>query len=131
MSTLVNIAELAALLRAKRGKRGLRSIAQEIGDVSASTLSRVEQGKLPDLETFLRLCQWLDVSPERFMLDDDASTDTLHRSQDETEQPSTPEVVMAHLRADRTLDPETAEALATMIRVAYEAAHRGDLGGRT
>ena len=131
MSTLVNIAELAALLRVKRGKRGLRSTAEEIGGVSASTLSRVEQGKLPDLETFLRLCQWLDVSPKRFMLDDDTARDVSHRLQDEDEQPSTLEVVTAHLRADRTLDPETAKALATMIRLAYEAAHRGDFGGRT
>ena len=52
----VDIRKLAALLRAKRGRRGLREIADEIGGVSASTLSRLEQGNTPDLETFARLC---------------------------------------------------------------------------
>jgi N-acyl-D-aspartate/D-glutamate deacylase len=43
---------------------------------------------------------------------------------------STPEMIVAHLRADRTLDPHTAEALSTMIRLAYEAAEQGKLGTR-
>jgi transcriptional regulator with XRE-family HTH domain len=118
LSQEINISELEAMLSAKRNKRSLRAIAEEIGDVSISTLSRVEQGNLPDLNTFMRLCRWLDVSPEHF------------NSQPTTgdgEQMSKSEIITAHLRADRTLAPETAEALATMIRLAYEAASRGDL----
>ena len=114
----LNIGELAALLRAKRGRRGLRAVAEEIGDISASTLSRVEQGKVPDLETFVRLCQWLEVSPERFI------PSTSH------ERMSTPEIVTAHLRADRVLDPKTIDALATMIHLAFEAAKRGAFDDR-
>jgi hypothetical protein len=39
---------------------------------------------------------------------------------------TTPEVITAHLRADRALTPETADALATMVRLAYEAVSRGE-----
>jgi transcriptional regulator with XRE-family HTH domain len=122
MSTEINIRELAALLRAKRGTTGLRAIAQEItekcGPVSSSTLSRVEQGNVPDLDTFVRLCRWLDVTTERLMF--------AGRDMKRPQAPdNTAEVVKAHLRADRTLDPTTAEALAKMIQLAYDAAKSG------
>jgi transcriptional regulator with XRE-family HTH domain len=121
----IDIHKLAALVRTKRGKRGLRETAQEIGGVSVSTLSRVELGKIPDLGTFLRLCRWLGVSPDQFMSE---------ALRDDPQEPapavSTPEMIVAHLRADRTLDPHTAEALSTMIRLAYEAAEQGKLGTR-
>jgi len=119
----INIYKLAALVRAKRGKRGLRETANEIGRVSVSTLSRIEQGKIPDLGTFLRLCHWLNVSPEQFVpeavrVDPHEPAPTI----------STPDMIVAHLRADRTLDPHTSEALSTMIRLAYKAVAQGKLG---
>lgn len=122
MSTEINIRELAALLRAKRGTTGLRAVAQEItttyGPVSSSTLSRIEQGNIPDLDTFVRLCRWLGVPTERLML---AGKETKRPP----EQENTAEVIKAHLRADRTLDPNTAEALAKMIQLVYDAAKSG------
>lgn len=127
MATTINIRELAAMLRARRGQRGLRAVAQEIGGISASTLSRVEQGKIPDLDTFLRLCRWLGVSPEQFTTGKEEQMQATSSS-----APPDPDmrrdIITAHLRADRTLDPETAEALVTMIRLAYEAVERGELG---
>ena len=125
MNDEIDIYKLAALVRTKRGKRGLRETAQEIGGVSTSTLSRVELGKIPDLGTFLRLCRWLGVSPEQF------ASEAVHADpQEPAPTVSTPEMIVAHLRADRTLDPHTAEALSTMIRLAYEAADQGKLGTR-
>ncbi|MGH7984308.1 MAG: helix-turn-helix domain-containing protein [Candidatus Udaeobacter sp.] len=113
----VDVPKLAALLRAKRAHRGLREVANEIGDVSASTLSRLEQGNLPDLETFMRLCNWLKVSADDFKI----KTDRVQ----ETAEPSVPEFVEAHLRADRTLPPKMIDALSHMIKHAYDAAkHR-------
>jgi transcriptional regulator with XRE-family HTH domain len=120
MSTQVNIRELGALIRAKRGSRGLREVASEIGGVSASTMSRVEQGKVPDLDTFMRLCKWLNVSPDEFM-QGKASIKNITGS-------TTSEMITAHLRTDRTLDPDTAEALAKMIQLAYAAANKGKIG---
>ena len=125
MNDEIDIHKLAALVRTKRGKRGLRETTQEIGGISISTLSRVEQGKIPDLVTFLRLCRWLGVSSEQFV-SEGAPVD----KQEPALAASTPEMIVAHLRADRTLDPHTAEALSTMIRLAYEAADQGKLGKR-
>jgi len=122
----IDIHKLASLVLAKRGKRGLRETAKEIGDVSVSTLSRVEQGKIPDLGTFLRLCRWLGVSPEQF-----TSGGQQGNANTPAPTPSTQEIIVAHLRADRTLDPHTAEALSTMIRLAYEAAKQGKLGNQS
>lgn len=123
MTMELNINELAKQLRAKRGTRGLRAVAQEIGDISASTLSRVEQGKIPDLDTFLRLCRWLGASPDQFTSATRETPEDKDRDGESTQQ-----TVIAHLRADRTLDPATAEALARMIEMAYAAAERGEIG---
>ena len=55
--------KLASLVRSKRGNRGLRETAKEIGDVSPSTISRVENGNTPDINTFIALCSQLCVPP--------------------------------------------------------------------
>lgn len=106
----LNTEKLAAAVRAKRGDEGLRSTAEKIGGVSAATLSRIEQGKVPDVDTFLRLCQWLGLQPSEFSMTAMAPL---------ASRPSTPEVIEAHLRADRTLSPETAKTLIEMVRLAY------------
>lgn len=117
----IDTRRLAARVRAKRGKVGLRAAAEEIktvsgSKVSASTLSRVEQGHVPDLETFISLCKWLGASQQEFV-----------ESGEEPDTTTVPEKIEFHLRADRTLDPETVDALITMIRLAYDAAERGKL----
>lgn len=43
----------------------LRSAAKEIG-VSASTLSRVTNGEVPDMENFAAIIHWLDVDVNQF-----------------------------------------------------------------
>ena len=120
-SSLLDIQRFSALLRSKRGSRGLREVAQEIstniGKVSASTLSRIEQENVPDLETFMLLCNWLGVTADEF------------RSSQGEQQPPTPvsEVIEAHLRADRTLPPDAIDALAKMIRFAYNSVKQDNL----
>jgi urease accessory protein UreF len=54
MNSTLDTALLAQMIKVKRGSMGLREAAQQIGDISAATLSRMEQGKLPDVETFIR-----------------------------------------------------------------------------
>lgn len=67
MSSILDTQRLATLLKARRGNRGLREIAQEIGNVSPATLSRIENGKMLDVETFLAICDWLEVTPQQFI----------------------------------------------------------------
>lgn len=107
--------KLAEMLRSKRGSKGLRAIADEIGDVSASTLSRIEQGHLPDIQTFFKLCVWLEVPTDYF-------------NQEDTKPRSSEKQIVAHLRAERTLDRSTAESLIKMITLAYE--HTRKDGGK-
>jgi len=116
----VNTAELGNAVRRRRDQEGLslRDVAEETG-VSASTLSRIENGTgKPDADNIARLAAWLDMPIERVMH---------HRSGSSSEpkpvvyypHESTPEIIEAHLRADRQLTPETAKALSELFRVAY------------
>ena len=68
MTTELDMNRLAAALKAKRGSLGLREAAQQIGHISASTLSRVENGQVPDMDTFLALCDWLATPPAEFFV---------------------------------------------------------------
>jgi transcriptional regulator with XRE-family HTH domain len=130
---LVNTAELGDAVRRRREQKGLslRDVAQQTG-VSASTLSRIENGAgKPDADNIARLTAWLDMPIERVM----------HHGGRNPGDPkpvvyypheSTPEVVEAHLRADRQLTPETAKALSELFRVAYAQFSRtpGEKGQR-
>jgi transcriptional regulator with XRE-family HTH domain len=118
--TLVNTEELGRAVRRKREELGasLRAVADVTG-VSASTLSRIENGTgKPDADNIARLTTWLDVPMERIMGSrpgegDEAKAVVYYPRE------STPEIVEAHLRADRNLTSETASALSELFRVAY------------
>lgn len=118
---LVNTEELGRAIRRKRDQMGLslRDVANET-NVSASTLSRIENGTgKPDADNIARLTAWLDVPMERILqgrnLQSDPSAAVVYFPQEPT-----PEIVEAHLRADRNLTPETAAALSELFRVAYK-----------
>ena len=118
--TGVNTSELGNAVRRRREQQGLslRDVADKTG-VSASTLSRIENGTgKPDADNIARLASWLDIPIERVMHQG-------HRSVSDPNpvvyypHESTPEIVEAHLRADKHLSPETARALSELFRVAY------------
>ena len=117
--SLVNTVELGRAIRRKREELGLslRDVADETG-VSASTLSRIENGTgKPDADNIARLTGWLEVPIERVMsgqAEGDESKAVVYFPQEPT-----PSIVEAHLRADRNLTPETAQALSELFRVAY------------
>ncbi len=118
--SLVNTVELGRAIRRKREEAGmsLRDVA-DATSVSASTLSRIENGTgKPDADNIARLTGWLNVPMERIMggrqLDGDEARAVVYFPQE-----GTPEIVEAHLRADRNLTPETAKALSELFRVAY------------
>ena len=100
---------LAALIRAKQARRGLRAVAYEIaanaGSVSISTLSRVINGQMPDMVTFLSLCTWLKVAPAEFF--------------NPSEKRSTGEEIALMIRSDASLEPVAADVLATIVEAGY------------
>ncbi|MEP6568492.1 MAG: helix-turn-helix transcriptional regulator [Acidobacteriota bacterium] len=125
--SLINTEELGRAIRRRREelKLSLRDVADQTS-VSASTLSRIENGTgKPDADNIARLTTWLDVPLERI----------LTRGREGSNDPkavvyypheSTPEIVEAHLRADRNLSPETADALSQLFRVAYSQFSRNE-----
>ncbi len=116
---LVNTAELGRAVRRRREELSLslRDVADETG-VSPSTLSRIENGTgKPDADNIARLTAWLDMPMERVLAGRPEANETAAVVYYPHE--STPEIVEAHLRADRNLTPETASALSELFRVAY------------
>jgi predicted transcriptional regulator len=54
----------STMLKEKR-RIGLREFSKRAG-VSSATLSRVANGKPPDIETFFKICWWMKVSCNKF-----------------------------------------------------------------
>lgn len=117
-SGLISTAELGRAIKRRRQELGLslRDVADKT-EVSASTLSRIENGTgKPDADNIARLTDWLDMPIDRLM----------HKKDQSEVEPvvyypheATPEIVEAHLRADKNLSDETAKALSELFRVAY------------
>lgn len=87
-----------------------RKVAEQSG-VSASTMTRLSQGKRPDVDSLASLCAWAKLSADDFM-----------RAPDEMEQRTTSPVDKARVlfRADPNLGPTQADALSKIIESAYE-----------
>ncbi|MCD2322990.1 helix-turn-helix domain-containing protein [Sphingomonas sp. IC-56] len=102
------IEDLGRLIARKRGARGIRAAAAE-AEVSPATLSRVENGHLPDLATFAKICRWLEVDPARFL--------GVERKQDNEAGVR----AVAHFRKTSTVSPETATSLGALIIAAQRA----------
>jgi DNA-binding Xre family transcriptional regulator len=77
---------------------GIRQTAGEIG-ISAATLSRIERGNLPDLETFKLICKWVEVDPGEIL----------------GYQPTNTSIVRVHFKKESAINENTAKALASLI----------------
>lgn len=98
----------AALERTRQARNLLwKDVAQQAG-VSASTLTRLAQGRRPDVDGLAALVAWAHLSADDFV-----------RRQEDPEAPDTLSKVATHLRGDKNLTPEAAEALEALISVAY------------
>jgi hypothetical protein len=69
---------------------------------------RVESGRVPDLETFGKICKWLQTDPRTFLGIE--STDPLGQTNNDFFS-----FISAHFRSDETPQPETVNALAKMV----------------
>lgn len=105
----IKLGQLGMVIKEKRGGKGLREIAKEIG-VSHTTLSRIESGKQPDLDTFSKICTWLDVNPADILnIKNSSSTDGAKIL------PEFSRTFAVQFRADSNLTPATANKLGEMI----------------
>lgn len=86
-----------------------KDVAQRAG-VSASTLTRMAQGRRPDVDSLAALCQWAELDADQFIRGrPHAETDTVPLA-----------MISTYLRSDPNLSPRAAEALDTVIKATYE-----------
>jgi len=112
----ITIEQLGPMLKDRRGNRGIRAVAAEIG-VSIATLSRVETGKQPDLDTFSKICRWLSIDAGEVL---GCGLPSKRDSSDLA--PKTAGVaVYAHFRAEKAMKPETAQHLGALILAVQQA----------
>src|SRR5262245_24031477 len=99
-----------AALDAVRETKGCtwKEVAADSG-VSASTLTRMAQGKRPDVDGLAALLKWSGLKAEDYL-----------KGRATTAKPETLAVISKLLRADRKLGKESAAALEDIIRVAYK-----------
>ncbi|MEQ8255046.1 MULTISPECIES: helix-turn-helix domain-containing protein [Roseovarius] len=61
----MELGDIGNLLARRRGNMGVRAAAREIG-ISPSTLSRIENGHVPDVATLEKVCAWLGEDTSKF-----------------------------------------------------------------
>jgi transcriptional regulator with XRE-family HTH domain len=95
-----------------------RELARQ-ASVSPSSLTRMQQGKNPDVNTFASLLQWLKLPAERFML---AET----RNDKQKEHANRLAVASTLLRGKKNMTPKATKALQELVRAAYSLAKELD-----
>ena len=99
-----------AALDGERLARGLtwKRVADESG-VSASTLTRIAQGKRPDVDSLAALAAWSGLNVDRFVKGRLSGQ----------EEPERLAMISTYLRTDPQLNEEAATALDEIVKAAY------------
>ena len=111
---------LGRLVREKRGARKIRETAAEMG-IGTATLMRIENGRIPDVETFGRVCKWLNIDPGSF-LGFEASSST----QSVAPEGGSLTEVSVHFKADKNPQAATVQAIAQMVQFAIKTQPQKD-----
>jgi transcriptional regulator with XRE-family HTH domain len=108
---VLQLEALVAALDSERQAKGIswRQLAIEAG-VSPSTLTRMQQGKSPDVNTFSALTTWLDIPAERFY--------TELGSEPVRNDPMA--VVSTLLRGKKKMTPKAVAALTELVSAAVK-----------
>jgi transcriptional regulator with XRE-family HTH domain len=104
-------------VRKHRENKTLRDAARAVG-ISPATLMRVEAGRVPDVETYGKLCTWLGVDPGSYL---GIKPTSAHAPSNTAATSPTHVVISAHFKADRLPDQDTVKALANMIMFAVKS----------
>ena len=89
-------------------KLNWKQVATESG-VSASTLTRMAQGKRPDVDGLAALTAWSGLSADAYV-----------RSESDVPKPEPLAQISTYLKSDKNLTPEAATALDQLIKATYE-----------
>ena len=85
-----------------------KQVAEKSG-VSASTLTRMAQGKRPDVDGLAALAAWSGVEVDAYV-----------RSRQAKPKPEPLAQISTYLRSDKNLSPEAATALDELVKATYE-----------
>ncbi|MFO1334345.1 MAG: helix-turn-helix transcriptional regulator [Piscinibacter sp.] len=111
----IRIELLAQEIEERRAGMGIREAAKQVG-ISPATLSRVENKKIPDLETFSKICKWLGRDPAVFL-----------------GLPTAPSVAaptaLVHFKKGAAIKKDSAKALGEMILAVQQALIEEDMEG--
>lgn len=98
-----------ALDGARQGRElNWKQVAEESG-VSASTLTRMAQGKRPDVDGLAALVTWSGLDADDYV-----------RSEETRPKPEPLSVISTYLRSDKNLTPEAATAIDELVKATYE-----------
>lgn len=101
----------SALDAVRQARRLTWKKVAENAQVSASTLTRLSQGRRPDVDSLAALCIWSGLKADDFV----------RRELNDNMQDIEPLAkITTYLRADPNLSKEGAMALETLIKTAYE-----------
>lgn len=105
----ITLETLGVNLAQFRGSKGIgiREAAREIG-ISPTTLSRIESGNIPDLQTFKKICNWIGADPSSVLGSNSLNSNRVPQ-------------VAVHFRKNQTMNTDVAKALADMILLAQRA----------
>ena len=97
-------------LDATRQSRNLnwKQVAAQSG-VSASTLTRMAQGRRPDVDGLAALASWSGLKADDFV-----------RSDSDQGEPEPLAMISTYLKSDPHLTPEAADALDQLVKATYE-----------
>jgi transcriptional regulator with XRE-family HTH domain len=110
----LDVEALYKALDARRKSRELswRDVAREAG-VSPSTLTRMAQGKRPDVDGFAALVTWLGVSADSYL------RPSLRAKDKSKKAPDTMAMISTFLRANKDLDKKSVDALEDILQAAW------------
>ncbi len=96
---------LGKRLSQHRGSMGIRAAAREIG-ISPTTLSRIEHGHVPDLNTLQKISEWMGADPAEFVGGNDQTS------------PNDRDALQIAFKKKSTVSPATSKSLANLIELA-------------
>ena len=105
----------AALDGERRSRRYTWKHVAEEAQVSASTLTRMAQGRRPDVDSLAALVAWAGMSADSFVDSGDARP-----------TPGALTMISTYLKGDPQLSAEAAEALDQLVKAAYERMRKVD-----
>ncbi len=85
-----------------------KQVAAQAG-VSASTLTRMAQGRRPDVDSLAALATWSGLRADDYV-----------RSEGKATEPEPLAMISTYLKADKNLTPEAAAALDEVVKLTYE-----------